>query len=197
MSAPGARATGRAAAVLAFAALFAAAAPAMDLTAGLMLGPRTLRDPALKAVYGSGTVYCPYVLLPVGRFFFLGGGYEAGFSRSGLIGIYREPAVLKVFGGEMFAGLKVRFNPLILYGRAGIGRFTYRQTVESPVAGDYPVDGSKWALSLAGGARVELTERLFLSGELKWVPLKVSPYDIPVDLGGMRYLFGVGYTFSL
>ena len=41
-----------------------------------------------------------------------------------------------------------------------------------------------------------MTEGLYLSGEVKYVPLKVKPFDEEVDLGGLRYLLGLGYAFK-
>jgi hypothetical protein len=38
---------------------------------------------------------------------------------------------------------------------------------------------------------------LFISAEIKHIPLKVQPFEIPVDLGGWRVLAGVGYRISL
>lgn len=190
------------AAALAGAAVLAAPPaplPAADLNvaAVLMIGSRTLGDPDLKAVYGAGTVYCPALLLQPGETLFLGAAYEGGFVREGTIGLYEEATTLRVSGIEVFGGLRVRANPVVFYARAGYGPYRYRQTVESPAAGDFPVRGIRWALSLAGGLRAELGERLFLMGELKLVPLTVQPYATPVDLGGLRTLVGLGYSFSL
>jgi hypothetical protein len=71
--------------------------------------------------------------------------------------------------------------------------------VESVYVGNIKVDETKSAMTVGGGLRFyPLGERgLFLSGEFKYVPLKVQPYDIEVDLGGFRLLGGVGYSFGL
>jgi hypothetical protein len=42
---------------------------------------------------------------------------------------------------------------------------------------------------------INLFRGLYLSAEVKSVPLKVRPFDINVDLGGIRILAGIGYQF--
>jgi hypothetical protein len=37
---------------------------------------------------------------------------------------------------------------------------------------------------------------LYLGAEVKYVQLKVMPFDIKVDLGGLRYLLGLGLKFD-
>jgi hypothetical protein len=44
---------------------------------------------------------------------------------------------------------------------------------------------------------IHLFRGLFLTAEVKSVPLRDRPFDINVDLGGIRYLFGIGYQFRL
>ena len=52
-------------------------------------------------------------------------------------------------------------------------------------------------LLLAAGLDIDLMKGLYLTGEVKVVPWNVAPYGIEIQLGGMRYLVGVGYRFSL
>jgi len=61
--------------------------------------------------------------------------------------------------------------------------------------GDYKVDHKKSTVIIGGGLKFYLIKNLFLAGEVKFVPLKVKPFEEEVDLGGMRYLAGIGFTF--
>jgi hypothetical protein len=42
-----------------------------------------------------------------------------------------------------------------------------------------------------------LSNSLCLNAEFKHVPLKVKPFDIEVDLSGIRFMVGIGYRFAL
>jgi len=174
--------------------LLAASGRAWDIKAGIMGGARTASDPDIRRVYGGGSIYYPFLAVGLVKGFSLGAGYEGGYSRSGVIGSYQEATTLKVSGPEVFAGYWFRLEPLSLYVRAGWGSYAYRQTVDSPAARDFPVDSSRGALLVAGGVHVFFSEHLYLCGEVKYVPLKVKPYDREVDLGGFRYMAGVGYA---
>ncbi len=172
----------------------ATAAPAWDVTAGFLAGPRTASDETVKRIYGGGTVYSPFLAVGLWRGFRLGAAYEGGYSRTGVIGLYDEPTSLDVSGVEFFAGYWLKFDLVALYVRAGSGNYSYLQTVDSPVARNFPVEGRAQVLVAAAGINVYLQERLYLCGEVKYVPLKVKPYEDEVDLSGWRYLIGIGYT---
>lgn len=172
----------------------AAPAPAWDVTAGFLAGPRTASDETVKKIYGGGTVYSPFLAVGLWRGFRLGVAYEWGYSPTGVIGLYDEPTSLEVSGVEVFAGYWIKFDLLSLYLRGGWGNYAYRQTIDSPVARNYPVEDRTQTVIAAAGLNVYLLERLYLGAEIKYVPLKVKPYEIEVDLGGWRYLVGIGYT---
>lgn len=174
--------------------LLAAPGRAWDLKAGIMGGARTASDPDIRRIYGGGSVYYPFLAVGLVKGFSLGTGYEGGYSRSGVIGSYKESTTLKVSGPELFAGYWFRLEPLSLYVRAGWGSYAYRQTVESPSARDFPVDARQGAFHAAGGVHVFFSERFYLCGEVKYVPLKVQPYGREVNLGGIRYMAGIGYA---
>ena len=184
-----------AAAVLVLLALAGpAAAPAWDVTAGFLAGPRTASDETVNRIYGSGTVYSPFLAVGLWRGFRVGASYEGGYSRTGVIGLYDEATTLKVSGVEVFAGYWLKLDLVALYLRGGWGNYSYFQTVQSPMARNYPVDARGQAVVAAAGVNVYLLERLYLCGEIKYVPLKVKPYENEVDLSGWRYLVGIGYT---
>jgi hypothetical protein len=171
---------------------------ATDIFAGFELGLRTVNSSDIKDVYGNGTCCFPYVALNPWRGLIVGAGYEFGYSRSGKIGIYEEDTTLEVSGFEVFAGYQFPLEWMTPYVLAGYGSFSYKQTVDSPAAKD--VNATHGTLFFAGGARfhpLKGIKGLFLSGELKIVPLKVQPYDEEVDLGGMRLTIGLGCTFGL
>jgi opacity protein-like surface antigen len=174
--------------------LLASSARAWDVKIGIMGGARTASDPDIRRIYGGGSIYYPFLSVGLVKGFSLGTGYEGGYSRSGVIGSYRETTTLKVAGPEIFAGYWFRLEPLSLYLKAGWGSYGYPQTVDSPAARDFPVDARRGALLVAGGLQVFFSERFYLCGEVKYVPLKVRPYDREVDLGGFRYMAGVGYA---
>jgi hypothetical protein len=69
--------------------------------------------------------------------------------------------------------------------------------VESP--SEQPADKTKSTFFVAGGLKVypmKNLKNLYLSAELKYVPLKVKPYEDEVDLGGLRLMGGVGFSFG-
>ncbi|HUM79761.1 MAG TPA: outer membrane beta-barrel protein [Candidatus Saccharicenans sp.] len=164
------------------------------IEAGLSFGLRTLNNSELKDVYGQGTNFFPSVTL-IWKGLMFGGGYEAGFKRDGLIGIYEEPAELTVKGGEIFAGYQLMLRNIAPYIKVGLGFYSYKQVVESEYVSDYPVDGNKTGLIVAGGIKYFPLKRLFISAEVKYGSLKVKPYDLEVDLGGLRLNGGLGFSF--
>jgi len=171
-----------------------AAAPAWDVTAGLLAGPRTASDETVKRIYGGGTVYSPFLAVGLWRGFRVGASFEGGYSRTGVIGLYDEPTTLEVSGVEIFAGYWLKFDLVSLYLRGGWGNYAYLQTVQSPAARNFPVDARSQTVVAAAGLNVYLLERLYICGEVRYVPLKVKPYETEVDLSGWRYLIGIGYT---
>jgi opacity protein-like surface antigen len=161
---------------------------------GLSFGLRTLNNSELKEVYGSGINILPTVTL-TWKGLMIGGGYEAGFKKDGVIGIYEEPAELSVKGGEIFAGYELRLMNIAPYIKVGVGFYSYKQLIDSEYVSDYPVDGNKTGLIIAGGIKYFPLKRLFISAEVKYGSLKVKPYDVEVDLGGLRLNGGLGFTF--
>jgi len=168
---------------------------AFDLEAGMTFGARTVSDPEIKSVYGSGRVFFPYLALNVFEGFFIGAGYEGGFSKEATIGLYNEPTTLKVSGLEFFIGYEHKIKIISPYLKIGYGSYTYKQTIESVPLMAFPVDGMKSAVSIGGGIKFFPFKYIFLAAEVKYIPLKVKPYDQEVDLGGLRYSVGAGFRF--
>jgi hypothetical protein len=183
--------------IIVFLILFPIVKYAIDLDVGIFYGPRTVNDPDIKNTYGNGTVYFPYLVVNIGKGITIGGGYEGGYSKVSGIGLYNEPSMLKVTGIDFFIGYQLNIKKISPYIKIGYGAFFYKQTVESPYVEDYKVDHKKATMTIAGGFKFYPVKYLFIGGEIKFVPLKVKPYVEEVDLGGIRYLGGVGFTFNL
>lgn len=181
--------------VITFLILFPIRQYAADFDLGIFYGQRTVNDSDIKNIYGNGTVYFPYLAINVWKGIIIGGGYEGGYSRDGKIGLYNESTSLRVLGVEFFVGYQLRIKIVSPYIRIGYGSFSYKQTIDSPYVGDYKVDHKKSTVIISGGLKFYLIKNLFLAGEVKFVPLKVKPFEEEVDLGGMRYLAGIGFTF--
>ena len=166
---------------------------AAKIDLGLLYGTRSVSDAEIQDVYGGGTVYFPYAAVNVWQGLCFGLGYEGGYDRDGKIGLYQEDSNLKVSGLELFAAYRFDFGKFSPYAKLGLGSYAYEQVV----SGATKVDDKKTALSLAAGLRFYATKGLFLAAELKYVPLKVNPLGEEVDLSGMRFGAGIGYTFDL
>lgn len=162
---------------------------------GALGGTRTVNSADIKAVYGNGMVYFPYLAVHVWKGLFFGAGYEGGYSRKGMIGIYEEPTTLRVAGFEAFVGYEIDAGSVSPYIKAGYARYSYKQTIESPFVGDQVVDANKWTPTFGGGLKIFLSRTFFIAGEIRFVPLKVKPFEDEVDLSGMRYTAGFGLKF--
>lgn len=183
--------------IVTFLILFAVEQYPVDINLGLFYGQRTVNDSDIRNTYGNGSVYFPFVALNIWKGITIGGGYEGGYSRDGEIGVYKESTSLRVTGAEFFIGYKLRTKIISPYLKIGYGSFSYKQTIDSPYLGEYKVDHKKTTMTVGGGLKFYPLKNLFLAAEIKYVPLKVKPYEYEVDLGGMRYLAGIGFTFKL
>ncbi|MFQ5721443.1 MAG: hypothetical protein ACE5GI_03020 [Candidatus Aminicenantales bacterium] len=170
---------------------------AVDLNLGLFYGQRTVNDSEIRHTYGYGYIYFPYLSVNFSKSIIFGLGYEGGYSKKGEIGIYQEPARLKVAGPEAFVCYQLRVKSFFPYLKIGCGYFAYKQTVESPYVEEYKVDHKKATVTLSGGFKIFILNNFFLGAEVKYVPFKVQPYEYRVDLGGIRYLVGLGFRFEL
>ncbi len=168
---------------------------ATQASVGFNYGKRKLNDSFLESVYGEGYVFSPYIRVSFNRLFSLDVSYEAGYRKSAPIGLYNEDSVLSIRGLEVASVLSYRFNRVIPYLKLGLGYYAYTQDIQSEFV-RFKVDHSKATYFLAGGAHIFLIKSFFFTVEVKYVPLKVTPFDRRVDLGGMRYLFGVGYEME-
>lgn len=167
-----------------------------DITLGLKFGYRELKDSHLAGIYGSGTVFVPHARLALSRYVSVEAAYEGGYTKSGLVGIYREPSTLNITGWEMSGLLGYPIKGVVPYLKLGLGYFHYRQDIDSPFV-RLKVDHHHAATLAGAGTDIRLSRRLAVSAEVQYVPLKVKPYDIEVDLGGLRLLVGFSYQITL
>jgi hypothetical protein len=166
---------------------------AVKLDVGFLFGSRSVQDTNIKEVYGNGVAYFPYLAVNVWKGLTFGLGYEGGYSRDGKIGLYQEDSSLKVSGFEVFAAYRLEFGKASPYLKLGFGSYAYKQVVNNVTT----VDDSKSALSMAVGIRYYVVKGLFLAAEIKYLPMKVKPLAEEVDLSGLRFGAGIGYTFNL
>lgn len=169
------------------------ASSGFHLEAGALYGPRYVADSDIKNIYGEGLVYFPYAAI-MWKGILIGGGYEGGYSKSGAIGLFEEASSLKISGFEFFIGYVIKIKIIAPYIKVGYGSYSYQQKIESPYVESFKVDHKKSAVTFGGGIRIYPLKNLFLMGEGKYVPLKVRPFDVEVDLSGLRLLAGIGFT---
>jgi hypothetical protein len=167
---------------------------AIQIDVGVSYGPRQINDSKIKDTYGNGFVFYPSFSLGLWRGIFVGIGYEGGYSKSGKIGIYNDPTTLKMSGIEFFLGYQRRIKSFVPFIKIGGGSFSYKQTFSSSYLKDFEVDNKKWAIIFSAGVRIIVFKGAYLSGEIKYIPLTVKPFEEEVDLGGMRFLVGIGYS---
>ncbi len=167
---------------------------AIEFSFGFQAGLRTVSDADIQDVYGNGTCFFPYAAINLFKGFTIGAGYELGYSRSGVIGLFDEATTLEVTGIQAFVGYQYSVSMVTPYVFVGFGSFSYKQTVDSPAAQE--VDATQSTFFVAGGIKVYPMKNIYISAEVKYVPLKVQPYEDEVDLGGLRLMGGIGFTFG-
>jgi hypothetical protein len=178
--------------------LFVQVGNAKWLTIGLNAGYRYLDDLALAEIYGDGYVFEPYIRYSLGMLN-LELSYEGGYKRSGPVGLFQENSTLSVTGLQLSGIVPIpilRIRNLSTYFKIGIAYYFYKQDIDSEFVRQQ-VDHTKWTTVIGGGMSLRLLRGLFLTAEVKSIPLRVRPFDINVNLGGMRILFGIGYQFWL
>jgi len=166
---------------------------------GLNAGYRYLDDPTLGEIYGDGYVYEPYIRYSLSYSFGLELSYEGGYKKSAPIGLFEEDSTLSVTGFQLAGIVRVpflRIRNVSTYFKLGIGYYFYKQDIDSEFI-RRQVDHNKWTTVIGGGMSINLFRGLFLTAEVKSIPLRVKPFEINVDLGGIRILFGIGYQFWL
>jgi hypothetical protein len=168
-------------------------------TLGLNGGYRNLDDPLFGEIYGDGYVYEPYIRYSFSGSYSLELSYEGGYKKSGPIGLFQEDSTLSISGLQLTGLVRVpilRIRRVSTYFKVGVAYYFYKQDIDSEFVRQQ-VDHRKWTTVIGAGLSLSLFRGLFLTAEVKSIPLRVKPFDIQVDLGGMRILFGIGYQFWL
>lgn len=170
---------------------------AITLRPGLWYGPQKIRDAKIRSVYGEQSVFLPYLEVRVWKGLTAGAGYECGYNREGKIGLDQAASSFRMEGLDLFFGYEQRLKKFGIFGKVGLGLYSYKQTIADFNVSGYAVDHSKTTMTFAGGIKFYPTRILFLAVEARYVPLKVKPFEAEVDLGGFRYMAGLGLAFDI
>lgn len=167
---------------------------AVDFSLGLGAGFRRINDSYLRQVYGNGFIFIPYVQVGLSKYFSFELAYEGGYQKKAPIGLYQEPSTLKITGWEISGRLHYAFKIISPYIKLGPGYYFYRQDIDSPYV-RHKVNHHHLSFQGAGGFQLFLQRNFFWQTEIKYVFLRVKPFEIKVDLGGVRYILALGYKF--
>jgi hypothetical protein len=170
---------------------------AITIRPGLWYGPQKIQDAKIRSVYGEQSIYLPYLEVQVWKGLMAGAGYELGYDREGKIGLDQLPTSLRMGGWDLFLGYEHRLNKFAVFAKAGLGFYFYKQTITGLDVSGYAVDQSKTTITFTGGMKFYPTRVFFLAAEVRYVPLKVKPFETEVDLGGFRYMAGLGLAFDI
>ena len=181
--------------VLILVALAAQSLQAARLGFGLRYGLRKVVDEAIKEVYGEGYVYNPYIRWVPHHFFAFEVAYEGGYNKEAPIGLFDENSTFSVNGFEVCLVLHYRIDRFDPYVRFGYANYHYKQEIDSKFVRQQ-VDHWKATSVIAGGLNIGLVQGLNAGFEVKYAPMKVQPFEVEVDLSGIRYLFSLSYEFD-
>lgn len=172
-------------------------AGAVTLRPGLWYGPQKIRDARIAAVYGEQEVALPYLEVQLWKGLLAGAGYEFGYERDGKIGLDRLDSTLRLSGLDLFLGYEQRWGRFGLFGKVGLGLYSYEQTIPGFDVAGFAVDHKKTTVTLSGGMTFYPVSGFFLAAEVRYVPLNVKPFESEVDLGGFRFMGGIGLAFDI
>jgi hypothetical protein len=167
------------------------------LRAGLNYGPQKIQDAKMRAVYGETNVFLPSFEVQFWKGLTVGAEYEFGYDRSGKIGMNELASSFRMEGWDAYLGYEQRLGEFALLAKIGLGRFSYKQTIPGLDVSGTKVDGVKTTVTFAAGAKFYPAKFLFLTAAVRYVPLKVKPLEAEVDLGGIRYMAGMGLAFDI
>ncbi len=171
-----------------------AAAADFDLT--VRAGYLQLTESPVKSFYGGGFIFNPSISAEISPYFSIKAGWEGGYEQSADIGLYQESSNLIINAWELscvfhYPGWKT----LVPFIEAGLVSCGYRQEIDSAFI-RRTVDNRTASYFAAAGVTYFAGSNIFFLAEFKYVPLKVRPFEIEVDLTGYRMLAGIGYRFS-
>jgi hypothetical protein len=171
-------------------------AASTDINMAFKLGTRQINDPNLNKIYGSGYVFIPSLSITVFPNFSIEAAYEGGYKKSGLVGLYQDDSTLRISGMEISGIFWYRFSEFRPYVQLGAGYYSYRQDVDNEIV-RYQVDHKNIGFILGGGLDIALFKGLFFTLGIKYVQLEVQPFNVEVDLSGIRILAGIGWEIKL
>ncbi|MBM3310973.1 MAG: hypothetical protein FJY80_05645 [Candidatus Aminicenantes bacterium] len=178
--------------LLALSALAPAAPADVRWQAGLAGGWRTLKDSTLQSVYGGGWVFVPWMSYRLSRTLWVGAEFEGGYVQKAKIGLFAEESRLAVRGMHAFLFYgpdKGRIRPFL---KVGAGLFAFKMDIDSPYVQAANFASNDVSILVGGGLKVMLGRKLFVTAEVKYAALWADPFDDMVDLGGIRFLAGIG-----
>ncbi len=174
--------------------LFPLNVQALDFRLGLGVGLRRINDSYLRQVYGNGFIYIPHVQVGFTRYFSAELAYEGGYQKKAPIGLYLEPSTLRISGWEISGQLHYPLRIISPYLKIGSGLYFYRQDIDSPYV-RHKVNHHHLSFQAASGCQIFFKKNFSWQAEIKYVFLRVKPYEIKVDLGGIRYILALGFKF--
>ncbi len=172
-------------------------AGAADFDLTIRAGYLQLTESPVKSVYGGGFIFNPSIAFKLSPYFSIKAGWEGGYNQSADIGLYQESSHLTLNAWELSGVFHYPgWKPLVPFIEAGLTNCGYRQEIDSSFI-RRTVDHRKSSYFAAAGVTYFAGSGIFLLAEFKYLPLKVRPFDVEVDLTGYRILAGIGYRFSL
>ena len=167
------------------------------LTGGIGVGLGTVADSDLGDVYGSGFVLNPYLCYGISDQFAIGIGYEAGYKKDGEVGLFNDPAELKISGFQLFAEYRFTGKKLVPYLKLGYGNYTVKNSFETEVLKQYNFSKTGSGILIGAGGKYPLSDNFSLTGEIGYLMLKVKPFANSINAGGFRLLIGLAVDFNI
>ena len=168
----------------------------VEIELGINYGGRSVSDSTIKDIYGNGSVYYPHLNIKVWQGLMFGVGYEGGYDQDGKLDILNVHTTLNVKGFDLYIGYEFKINSFAPYIKLSYSSYSFEQTIDHEYF-TIPVKGDKNVLGIGGGLKFYVTDGLFVGVDLRYIPLKVNPVEVEIDLSGLRYSFLVGYSFKL
>ncbi|TFG75690.1 MAG: hypothetical protein E4H23_10455 [Chrysiogenales bacterium] len=165
-----------------------AAAPSFSLTA--LAGLRDFSNGEFRKIYNGSQ---PAFSLDLG--YRLGNKFDIFFSgqhlsANGELTFSKETTSFRLISLEAGARLVLSMGRFVPFAGAGAGYYLIRE--ENVIA---TIDEKKAGFFALGGLRFRFSEQLFAAVQVKFVSLKLDPFNKTVDLGGWFVGGGIGVMF--
>ncbi len=163
---------------------------------GITVNYRGISESSVRDIYGAGVTFAPVLEMKIVKGLFIGASYEFGYKKDAVIGIKNEKSTLKIYGGEAFLTYRFGKGKFVPYLKAGAGRYTYKQEIESAALKDNTMSQSKTVFVVGGGFKYFFGKMFYFSGELRYSPFKVDGAGgKELDIGGIKAGAGLGIRF--